>query len=235
MSRIVPGRASADPDQSYAPMQKRPLRLECGEPMHYAYGGGLSPCCLVGWLLHESRMEVNELLHTRPIPGQRGSPVPIRVEPLPPPAEMVDGRYVPATEGRGLMVTDSGPLGGPSWSGKMHHRMDIQYFAGETSQATDPSRPLDKAMAGLRRYCSGKHSEWPEHRGEPVCWSLIRLIVMGRYSVEQAAFHVELTPGRAVWLLHRPGDRSWIGAADKLWTWVANDLNDLSTPRRKVA
>ena len=227
----IPGRPSADPDNTYSPMGRRPTDLKCGAPVHQ---GHLSPpCCLVGWLLHESQMEVTEYLHVRPIPGQRGSPVPIRVEPLPPPALLVDGFYVPNPEGRRLMVTDSGALGGPAWSGRMHRRMDIHYFEGETKQSDDPNRPLDKAIAGLRRHCSGKHREWAEHRGQPVCWSLVRLIVMGRYSVQQAALQLELTPERATYLLHRSDGKVWVGAVDKLWTWVFNDINGISLPRRR--
>lgn len=231
---IHPGRPSPDPDNTYAPMAIRPSELECGSPVHFGHLD--PPCCLVGWMLFESRMDNNEYLHTRPIPGQKSAPVPLWTEPLPPPAILnAEGRHEPSpAKSPKVMATDSGPLGGPPWSGKMHYRMDIEYKLGEMVQRDDRERIFDSCVAGVRRYCSGHHSSWPEHRGRPICWELVRQVTHGRQNIDNAAAAVGVTPERATWLLHRLEGKSWQGSVDKLWTWVANDVNGIIGLRKRV-
>lgn len=206
------------PDNTYTPMGRRPELLECGSPVHEGHTS--PPCCLVGWLLHESRMEIDEKLHVVAVPGH--------VEPIP--------VHLDDPQGPKEMVSDSGPLGGRPWSRPMERRMGIKFFQGEWALDDHEYRPypVSRAVAGVRRYCSGKHADWPEHRGEPVCWDLLRHITEGRYSVYQAAVRTELTPERAVYLLHRFEGKTWQGAVDKVWTWVANELNGIPRTRNGV-
>lgn len=161
--------------------------------------------------------------------------MPSWVEPLPPAAILNEaGRYEPSkAQHPKIMATDSGPLGGPPWSGKMHYRMDIEYRMGEIVQADDRERIFDGHVTGVRRFCAGHHSSWVEHRGRPVCWELIRQVTHGRQNIFNAAREVGLTPERAAWLLHRFEGETWTGSADKLWTWVANDLNGIVGLRRR--
>lgn len=216
---IPSNRPTAEPDNSYSPMGKRPADLECGSPVHSGHTS--PPCCLVGWLLHESRMEAPSQLHVYAVPSH--------VEPIP--------LYLSDPLGPSEEVTDSGELGGRPWSLPMERRMGIKFFEGEWAVDDHDYQqfPLARAMVGMRRFCSSKHSSWTEHRGEPVCYLLLELVVKGRFSVSEAADRLDLTPERAIYLLHRFNDRSWVGAADKLWTWVANDINGISLRRRMDA
>ena len=208
-------RPSPYPDNTYTPMGRRPELLECGRPVHTAHIS--PPCCLVGWLLHETRMEIDERLHVLAVPGH--------VEPIP--------VHLRDPNGPKEMVSDSGPLGGRPWSRSMERRMGIKFFQGEWTLDDHEYRPypVSRAIVGVRRFCSSKHASWPEHRGEPVCWNLLRSIAEGKQSVYRAADSCGVTPERARYLLHRFDGRVWQGSLDKVWTWVANELNGIPSSR----
>lgn len=179
-------RPSYEPDTTYTPMGRRPDRLECGTPAH---SGHLSPpCCLVGWMMHEYRMEIDARMHVHTAPD----------------------------------ANDGGKPWAP-WSRPMKRRVGELHLRDEWERPDVPDWPFDAALGRLRRWCAGKHRMLPDHRGEPLCWMLVNRIVSGQRSVYRAALELELTPERARRLLHDQRK----GAADLLWSWVAERVNEV--------
>lgn len=161
-------------------------------------------------------------------------PVRIHVQQVPSRAEPIGvGQYSAEAAGwvPGEMMVDAldtGPLGSPSWSMPFHQYIGSYYsqFGETVRKDEDLSQfPWCRNLEGVRRWCAGKHRTWSEHRGLPICWSLIRLMVEGGYSVSRAADLVTITPERA--------DELLTVALDKWWIWTSEDVNGLRTMRIK--
>lgn len=159
-------------------------------------------------------------------------PVRIHVQQVPSHAEPIGvGQYSAEAAGWSLgevEVLDTGPLGSPSWSHPFHQYIGSYYSQfGETVRKDKDLHlfPWSRNLEGLRRWCAGKHRTWSEHRGQPVCWTLVRLLVEGGYSVSRAADLVTITPERA--------DELLTVALDKWWVWTSDDMNGLRSVRVK--
>lgn len=137
--------------------------------------------------------------------------------------------FIPTEHSEELL--DTGALGSPSWSPAFHRYIGAaQFWEGEMVLADEELVPFPwtRQLEGLRRWCTGKHRTWYEHRQRPLCWLLVREVVEGGYSVGRAAELEHVSPEKA---------QELIGvAAGKWFAWVSNDLNglDLRRPRQVV-
>jgi hypothetical protein len=159
-------------------------------------------------------------------------PVRIHVQQVPSKAEPIGvGQYSAEAAGWSageVEVLDTGPLGSPSWSVPFH-----QYIGSYHSQFGETVRkdedlyqfPWSRNLEGVRRWCAGKHRTWYEHRGLPLCWTLVRLVVEGGYSVGKAADLATVSPDKA--------DELLTVALDKWWVWTSEDVNGLRSMRVK--
>lgn len=161
-------------------------------------------------------------------------PVRLHVHQVPSRAEPIGvSEYSAAAAGwvpsdRTIEELDTGPLGSPSWSMPFHQYIGSYHFQfGETIRKDEDLHqfPWSRNLEGVRRWCAGKHRTWYEHRGLPMCWTLVRLVVEGGYSISRAADLVNVIPEQADDLL--------TVALDKWWVWTSEDLNGLRTMRVK--
>jgi hypothetical protein len=110
----------------------------------------------------------------------------------------------------------------PDWTHAFRRRM------GHPDDDYGTLYPSARTLYGLRRWCEGKHRDWADHRGRPVCWSLVTHIIVGRQSVQWAAEQEELSLERAMEHAER--------ALRKQWRWRSDLLNEIELrPRRDAA
>jgi hypothetical protein len=110
----------------------------------------------------------------------------------------------------------------PDWTNHFRRRM------GHPDDDYGTLYPSARTLYGLRRWCEGKHRDWADHRGRPVCWSLVTHIIVGRQSLEWAAEQEELSLERAMEHAER--------ALRKQWRWRSDLLNEIELrPRRDAA
>jgi len=164
--------------------------------------------------------------------------VPNRPEPI------AVGEYTAGAAGyatRTMFVTDTGELGSPSWAPAFHRRVGAVTGWGEEIALNDGDMvifPWARQLEGVRRWCASRHRTWYEHQMRPLCWLLLRHVVLGGYSIERAADLEGVSPEKALALLAGHVDcdpthrgRCETGALGRWWRWVSNDLNGVDTRR----
>lgn len=171
---------------------------------------------LLALLRREYRAELPDRLHAHQVPDH--------TEPIPVSLADPDGPQV--------AVTDSGPLGGPAFSPAFHRLIGAtRFMEDEMVQSDDDLRPFPwtRQLEGVRRWCTGKHRTWYEHQDRPLCWLLLKDVVLGGYSMGNAADLEGVSLPKTVELVER--------AAGKWFSWVSNDLNgiELRAARRHTA
>lgn len=142
-------------------------------------------------------------------------------------------------------VLDIGELGSPPWApGFNRYIGGARLWDGEIVLTDLDSRlyPWTRNLQSLRRWCAGKHATWYEHQGKPLCWTLIQLVIVGGYSMAQAAEATQIPEDSASLLLfgHRGRECDHVGrcpegALDKWWAWTSNDMNGLTLKRTRAA
>lgn len=212
-----PHRHATEPRSGYDPMPSKPTsRVE-----------------LVRTIASEFGAEMPPRIHARQVPS-RAEPIGV-------------SEYSAAAAGYVLSdqeidVLDTGELGAPPWSSPFHRYIGSVHWDGSLvmDEADLEPYPWTRNLLGLRRWCAGKHRGWYEHQEQPMCWLLIRLIVMGGYSLGKAALELHIPVDTADVLLFGHRDRSCDhagrcpdGAFDKWWSWTSNDLNGLRSVRIK--
>lgn len=171
---------------------------------------------LLAALRTEYLAEIPGRLHSRQVPSH--------TEPIP--VDLSD------PYGAQMEVTDSGELGGPAFSPIFHRRIGASRFMeGERVESDRDLAPFPYArqLEGVRRWCAGKHRTWYEHQERPLCWVLLRHVVIGGYAIGRAAQLEGVSEEKA---------RELVGkAAGKWFAWVSSDLNgiDLRGKRRSAA
>ena len=183
---------------SYNPMPPRPADLSV----------------LLLTLAREYRDEMPGRIHSRQVPDH--------TEPIP--VDLGD------PDGAQIDVTDSGALGGPPFSPIFHRRIGaIRAWEGVMVLSDAELRPFPYArqLEGVRRWCAGKHRTWYEHQGRPLCWTLLRHVIVGGYIIGRAAELEGVSEEKARQLV--------TVAAEKWYTFVSNDLNGLDLRPTRAA
>ena len=213
---ILRKRPSSDPDTSYDPQGFAPALLHCGLDVTDAYWSGRLtaapwPCCLIHEAWYEYRQEPDEHLTVMAVPAH--------LEDIP--------RNLSDPYGPQIAVTDSGPLGGKSFSSQFTRRLGYRFLESDYTVIDSDMRelhPMTWAMEGpLRRKCRSKHSRWADHRGQLVCYLLVRLVVVNGWHVDRAALALELSPERGLEHLER--------AMRDMWAWRSQVLNGIEMRR----
>jgi hypothetical protein len=104
-------------------------------------------------------------------------------------------------------VLDAGELGGPPFALTFIDFLDF------------PHEAIIRGLREQRRLCASRHALWPDHRGRPVCGSLLWSVVANGNPIAFAADDLELTPERAGQLLR--------DALAKVWAWRSQEANGL--------
>lgn len=173
---------------------------------------------LIAYIRREYLAEVPNRLHVRQVPGH--------AEPIGVSQYSAEAAGWVVVEQDGHPTLDVGELGSPPWSVPFHRRLgSYRMWEGEVVQSDDELQnvPWTRNLNGIRRWCAGKHRTRYEHRGEPLCWVLVRLVIEGGYVIGRAAELQGISEDRA--------DRLFSEALDKWWVWTANDMNDLTMRR----
>lgn len=183
---------------------------------------------LVAFIRREYLAEVPARLHVQQVPSH--------AEPIGVSQYSAEAAGFIVVEQEGHLALDVGELGSPPWSVPFHRRIgSYRFWEGEVVQAESEllGTPWTRNLNGVRRWCAGKHRTWYEHRGEPLCWILVRLHVEGGYIIPRA---VEKLAKEGFAVTVDKADKLVGDALDKWWAWTANDMNDLTMMRiRKPA
>lgn len=149
----------------------------------------------------------------------------------------VDGdvEMVPAVlsepEGRKIPEVDSGELGGRPYSVAFRRRLGYRFTPADYIVIDSEMRgiaPVTWALEGpLRRKCRGKHAQWADHRGRPVCYEITRLVIVEGWHLSRAALELDLTPERGMEHLER--------ALRNMWSWRSQWLNNIDLRRSRFA
>lgn len=186
-------------------------------------GRPTSPGAMIALIRAEVRSELPVRLHVTYVPS-RAEPIAVS-EYSASAAGFVAGEFY-------IDALDTGELGSPSWSPAFHNYVGaVTGWEGELVLRDEDLTgfPWMRQLEGLRRWCASYHRTWYEHQLRPLCWTLVRHVVFGGYSVHRAA-QLEGISGEK-------GDELFARAVDKWWGWVSNDVNaiDLRRPRRPAA
>ena len=141
---------------------------------------------LIAAVRREYRLELPARLHVQSVPGRLE---PIGVSEY----SAAAGGYVqtPAT----IKVSDTGPLGAPSWSPPAHRRFggvavwEDVWTVLESDYAIFPwAYAIERRLPA---WCRRRHVTRPdlyvEHRGLPICPTIVRAVIVGdRLSIRQA-------------------------------------------------
>jgi hypothetical protein len=159
-------------------------------------------CCYVAEARHTWARELPPQLHVRHVPSEA---VPVTVSEW----SVTASGYILTEREEFLLDAGIGVPFHPAFAGLIDDK---------------PRELLQRKLVQHRRnVCEAKHRTYVDHAGKPLCDTLLRLVIQGRYPLPEVARRLQLTPERV--------ESHLLRALRDVWGWRRDELNELSGRR----